>query len=63
MKALRTHLKDSSHVSPYMIMFRFSFGPLLCETLYEMFEDDFQLMSGVLDLYKADVAPDVTGSP
>lgn len=48
----RPHSKDPSYVSPYMDMFRFSFGPLLPET----FESDIQLMTEVLKDYKADVA-------
>ncbi len=48
----RPHSKDPSYVSPYMNMFRFSFGPLLPET----FESDVQLMTEVLEEYKADVA-------
>jgi DNA-binding transcriptional MocR family regulator len=48
----RPHSKDPSYVSPYMDMFRFSFGPLLPET----FEGDIQLMKEVLEEYKADVA-------
>ena len=48
----RPHSKDPDYVSPYMDMFRFSFGPLLPET----FEDDIQLMTDVLEEYKADVA-------
>jgi len=47
----RPHSKDPSYTSPYMDMFRFSFGPLLPET----FEDDIKLMSEVLEEYKADV--------
>jgi hypothetical protein len=35
-----------------MDMFRFSFGPLLPET----FDDDIQLMSEVLEEYKADTS-------
>jgi aspartate/methionine/tyrosine aminotransferase len=48
----RPHSKDPSYVSPYMNMFRFSFGPLLPET----FESDIALMKDVLETYKADVA-------
>lgn len=48
----RPHSKESSYVSPYMDMFRFSFGPLLPET----FESDIQLFSEVLNAYKADIA-------
>lgn len=48
----RPHSKDPSYTSPYMDMFRFSFGPLLPET----FEDDIQLMSEVLEEYKADTS-------
>ncbi len=51
----RPHSKDPGYVSPYMNMFRFSFGPLLPET----FEDDIQLMREVLEEYKADVAQGV----
>ncbi|MBT6032082.1 MAG: pyridoxal phosphate-dependent aminotransferase [Kordiimonadaceae bacterium] len=47
----RPHSKDPTYVSPYMDMFRFSFGPLLPET----FESDIELMSEVLEAYKADV--------
>ena len=47
----RPHSKDPSYVSPYKDMFRFSFGPLLPET----FESDIQLMSEVLESYKADI--------
>ncbi len=48
----RPHSKDPSYVSPYMNMFRFSFGPLLPET----FESDIQLMTEVLEEYKAAAA-------
>ncbi|MEM7194322.1 MAG: pyridoxal phosphate-dependent aminotransferase [Pseudomonadota bacterium] len=48
----RPHSKDPSYTSPYMNMFRFSFGPLLPET----FEHDIQLMAEVLDEYRSDVA-------
>ena len=48
----RPHSKDPSYTSPYMDMFRFSFGPLLPES----FDDDIKLMSEVLEEYKADVA-------
>ena len=48
----RPHSKDPSYVSPYMDMFRFSFGPLLPET----FESDIELMTEVLEQYKADAA-------
>ena len=48
----RPHSKDPGYVSPYMDMFRFSFGPLLPET----FESDIQLMTEVLNDYQADVA-------
>jgi hypothetical protein len=48
----RPHSKDPAYESPYMDMFRFSFGPLLPET----FESDIQLMAEVLEEYKADVA-------
>jgi len=48
----RPHSKDPAYESPYMNMFRFSFGPLLPET----FESDIQLMAEVLEEYKADVA-------
>jgi len=47
----RPHSKDPSYISPYMDMFRFSFGPLLPET----FESDIQLFSEVFEKYKADV--------
>ena len=47
----RPHSKDPSYVSPYMNMFRFSFGPLLPET----FEDDIRLMKMVLDEYQQDL--------
>ena len=47
----RPHSKDPRYTSPYMDMFRFSFGPLLPET----FEDDIKLMSDVLGEYKAEV--------
>ena len=39
-----------------MNMFRFSFGPLLPET----FESDIELMTEVLEDYKADVASGAT---
>ena len=48
----RPHSKDPSYVSPYMDMFRFSFGPLLPET----FESDIELLSEVLESYKKDIA-------
>jgi len=48
----RPHTKDPNYVSPYMRMFRFSFGPLLPET----FEDDIKIMTEVLEEYKRDVA-------
>jgi len=48
----RPHSKDPSYESPYLNMFRFSFGPLLPET----FEDDMQIMREVLEEYKADLA-------
>lgn len=48
----RPHSKDPEYVSPYLNMFRFSFGPLLPET----FESDIQIMKEVLEEYKADVA-------
>ena len=48
----RPHSKDPGYTSPYMNMFRFSFGPLLPET----FDSDIQLMTEVLDEYRADVA-------
>ena len=51
----RPHSKDPSYVSPYMDMFRFSFGPLLPET----FESDIELMTEVLEEYEADVASGV----
>ncbi len=47
----RPHSKDPSYVSPYMDMFRFSFGPLLPET----FESDIELLSEVLERYKEDI--------
>jgi len=48
----RPHTKDPNYVSPYMRMFRFSFGPLLPET----FEDDIKIMTEVLEEYKRDAA-------
>lgn len=48
----RPHSKDKTYVSPYMNMFRFSFGPLLPES----FDEDIKLMREVLDEYKADLA-------
>ena len=48
----RPHSKDPAYVSPYLQMFRFSFGPLLPET----FESDIALMKEVLDEYRADLA-------
>merc|ERR1719499_1928472 len=51
----RPHAKDPNYVSPYLNMFRFSFGPLLPET----FESDMQIMSEVLAEYKRDVAAGV----
>nr|XP_061806006.1 LL-diaminopimelate aminotransferase-like [Nerophis lumbriciformis] len=48
----RPHEKHPEYVSPYLDMFRFSFGPLLPET----FESDIELMKEVLDEYKAEVA-------
>ncbi|MFK7739876.1 MAG: pyridoxal phosphate-dependent aminotransferase [Planctomycetota bacterium] len=48
----RPHAKDPSYVSPYDSWFRFSFGPLLPET----FESDVEILRGVLDQYRADVA-------
>ena len=48
----RPHSKDPSYTSPYLDMFRFSFGPLLPET----FESDVQLMTEVLEEYQSDVA-------
>jgi len=48
----RPHKKDPNYVSPYIRMFRFSFGPLLPET----FEEDIKIMTEVLEEYKADVA-------
>jgi len=51
----RPHSKDPSYQSPYMDMFRFSFGPLLPET----FDSDIQLMAEVLKSYKADIASGV----
>ncbi len=47
----RPHSKDPSYTSPYLDMFRFSFGPLLPET----FEDDVALFAEVFEKYKADV--------
>ena len=47
----RPHSKDPSYVSPYLDMFRFSFGPLLPET----FESDIELLSEVLESYKEDI--------
>lgn len=48
----RPHAKDPDYVSPYDNFFRFSFGPLLPET----FESDIEILSGVLEEYRADVA-------
>lgn len=48
----RPHSKDPAYASPYLNMFRFSFGPLLPES----FESDVELMAGVLDEYRADLA-------
>merc|ERR1712107_214668 len=48
----RPHAKDPDYVSPYLRMFRFSFGPLLPET----FDEDIKIMSEVLEQYKKDVA-------
>lgn len=48
----RPHAKDPDYVSPYLNMFRFSFGPLAPES----FESDIELMATVLDEYKADIA-------
>ncbi len=47
----RPHSKDPDYVSPYMDMFRFSFGPLLPES----FDDDIKLISEVLAEYKKDI--------
>merc|ERR1712232_26356 len=47
----RPHSKEPGYVSPYINMFRFSFGPLLPET----FESDIKLMKEVLEEYKRDV--------
>ena len=47
----RPHSKDPAYVSPYMNMFRFSFGPLLPET----FDDDIRLMSDVLEEHRHDL--------
>ncbi len=47
----RPHSKDPDYVSPYMDMFRFSFGPLLPET----FDDDIKLLSDVLEEYRKDI--------
>ncbi len=47
----RPHSKDPSYTSPYLDMFRFSFGPLLPET----FEDDIALFTEVFEKYKSDV--------
>ncbi|MEM7250486.1 MAG: pyridoxal phosphate-dependent aminotransferase [Pseudomonadota bacterium] len=44
----RPHSKDPSYTSPYLNMFRFSFGPLLPET----FESDIRLMADVLREYR-----------
>lgn len=41
----RPHAKDPDYVSPYLNMFRFSFGPLLPES----FESDIQIMSETLE--------------
>lgn len=48
----RPHKKDPGYVSPYDNWFRFSFGPLLPAT----FEEDIEIMTKVLDEYRADVA-------
>ena len=48
----RPHSKDPGYTSPYLDMFRFSFGPLLPET----FESDIQLMKEVLDEYQREAA-------
>jgi aspartate/methionine/tyrosine aminotransferase len=47
----RPHSKDPDYKSPYLNMFRFSFGPLLPET----FDSDIKLMTEVLEEYKRDV--------
>lgn len=47
----RPHAKDPDYVSPYLNMFRFSFGPLLPES----FDSDIKLMKQVLEEYKRDV--------
>jgi len=41
----RPHTKDPDYVSPYLNMFRFSFGPILPES----FESDIQIMTEVLE--------------
>jgi len=41
----RPHAKDPDYVSPYLNMFRFSFGPILPES----FESDIQIMTEVLE--------------
>lgn len=53
----RPHSKAPGYVSPYLDMFRFSFGPLLPET----FESDIELMTEVLDEYRSDVANGLSG--
>jgi aminotransferase len=47
----RPHAKDLAYVSPYIRMFRFSFGPLSPES----FESDIQIMREVLEEYKKDM--------
>lgn len=47
----RSHAKEKDYVSPYLRMFRFSFGPLLPET----FEDDIKILKEVLEQYKKDM--------
>jgi len=48
----RPHNKDPSYVSPYLNMFRFSFGPMKPES----FESDIKIMSEVLEECKAAAA-------
>jgi len=50
----RPHVKDPDYKSPYLRMFRFSFGPLLPET----FEDDIKIMKETLEEYKKDMGLD-----
>jgi aspartate/methionine/tyrosine aminotransferase len=47
----RPHAKDPAYLSPYIRMFRFSFGPLPPES----FESDIQIMREVLEEYKKDI--------